>query len=487
MTFTASPTLTIGGAAVPIAAAGGVPPLVALDDLRVPWGRSSVLDTPTSATCEVSLLDTARGYPFASRTDLLGQLVVVGWSGSDGSTGVIFRGRITDSDAAPVTYRDAAGRAARAYRVALAASSVEVDLSQHKLAEGSAVWPAETLEARADRLVGYIAGRSYVGGLRYPDRFGIGTRDPAPAELDSILAAEVDPSGQDVLALLRAFYTTLSPLPMQYDPRTDAISYAPRVRYVFGGRPGDLMGNTWAITPTAKLIPSPDGAGILGASLDGLHLDAGRLGYGGAAAQHLEGRVTRVTVSYTDITTAEQAESSVTTWAGTDSTMGTRVLAVTAGATNATDAAQLAGWYADVCNYEARVLSLRSLEFSTAREPFPDVAHARALLAACETGSPIFLGRSWLTDLGIRPLFTVLGGTIGYTAGQWTVAFVPAPVIVDPYPKGWGPLTVAAVDPAGTLTLGGLHDSLTVGDVGWLDVGAGQNATTQTPYPGNPI
>jgi hypothetical protein len=486
VTVTASPTLTVGGAAVATSTAGAAS-LVAIDAVRVSWGRGRPLEATTPATCDLAVLDTSPGYTFARRTDLIGQLVEVGWVLDGvtgvGTSGVTFRGRVTDTAAHPVTYTDAQGRAHRGYRVTLAASSIELDLAQTVLADPSAVWPAESFLLRSARLAGYIAGRQYTGGLVLPAAADLGIRTPPVTDPSTYQAAPVDPSGKDVLALLRSFFTSLSPLAMQYDPNADALTYCPRHRYPFA--PPNAGTAPWAITPSVRLVTSA--RGLVAASLAGLHLDGDRLTGGGAAAQALDGRLTAVKVKFSDGTAANaDAEVTVVTNEGAAGGSGSRVLSVESHRNFLADAQTLAAWYADVANYEARWLAIGPVEYSTAREPLADPAHAAALLSGHDTGAVLYVNGSWLPDLGVRPLYTRLGGVVAYAAGEWTSTFTPGPVIVDPYPRTWGPVTAAVASTSTVDTLATLHPALTVGDIGWVDVGAHFTASTMPAYPGNP-
>ncbi len=481
MTTTAVPTLTVAGTAV-----GGSDPaaaLVAVDQLRLTWGRSSVLETPTPATVQLTVRDNAPRSPFARRADLIGQPVVIGWESLDAGyiyTGVSFRGRITD--AAPRPNRRGG------FDVALAASSLEVDLANIRAPAGTS-WPAETFSSRALRIQQLFPTGSFPGGVELPDAYALGLRDPAQFDPRSLGAAAVDVSGRDALSLLRELFASTSPLPMVYDPAAQRLAYASRRRFAYD--------TTRGLTISARLVSSPaHGGRFVAASLLGLHLDSQLTAYDGDLQHSLDSRLTRVEVQWLDETAAyaEKTTAADTADTAAEPTIGRRTLAVSTIHAQAGGAAQLAGFYVDVVNREARTPRFGPVGFSSAREPFADVAHVGFLLAGHERFDTLCLGRSWLTRLRERPLVGILGGTVVYAGGQWTVELIPAPTIIDPYPYAWGPVTVAAAakpppvttPPTPPVRLADVDRSVTFGDMAFIDMGAGFSAGTVLPYKGNP-
>lgn len=470
MTLTATPTLTVAGA--PVAGSlAGAPPLVAVDELRVSWGRSSVLEAPQPATATLTVLDRAPGAPFARRTDLVGQPLTLGWS-APGGGGSSFAGRITDVTVTPLPGAVAGG----GFRVALAASSLEVDLANYPQPAGT-VWPAESLGARRTRLLALIPA-TVAGSLLLPDRFSLGLQyaTTPDTDLDTLQTGQLDVSGKTVLELLHLLYGSWSPLPAVYDP-AGRFTYAGRRR--FGYSPAGL-------TMSAKLLPDPDRAGrYVAAGLTGLHLDGHLTEYAGSLTQQIDSRITRVEVSWLNGTTTATAVAP-TSNTGSEASLGRRVLSVDSMLGTAAGAQQLANLYADLASVEARTPRLGSLGWSSAREPLHSLAHATLLLSGWEQGAAVFVGRSWLPQLAQSPLVGLIGGSITYRDGGWSVDATPGPTHLDPTPFGWAPLTIRACAKP-TVRLADVDPSVTFGDLGFLDVGAGFDETTMLPYKGNPL
>lgn len=474
MSVTAVPTLTVGGQPIAGTLAGT---LRAIDELRLTWGRAGVLEQPTPASLSLTVRDTTPGATFARRKDLIGQPLVLGWTCSDGSSGVNFRGRITDAAATP---RPGAV-AGRGFDVALAASSVEVDLANYKVAAGSS-FPAETFAARRARLAAMLPAGTFTGGVVLPNRFDVGLQDVTTPEtdLDTYTAApDAAAGGKDLLTLLRELFASTAPFPLIYDPTTDRLRHAGRRRFTY---------NT-GITLSAKLIPSADHGGrYIAASLSGHHLDAAHTGYAGSLQQALENRLTRIELQYLDSTAsyAQRTVAAGTADTGNEPVIGRRVLSVTTIQGLTAKATQLAGLYADLASNEGRSRRLGAVSYSTAREPFRDGSHAALLLAGAEAATALFLRGSWLPQLGSRPLVGVLGATVRYARGQWSIDLQPAPVFVDPAGANWWPVTVAKAAAAG-VKLSDLDPSVTLGDYGSIDVGAGYTEATAPSYVGNPL
>lgn len=446
MSITATPTLKVAGAAV-AGSLASAPPLVAVDELRITWGRGSVLESPQPATATLAVLDRAPGAPFARRADLIGQPIVLGWTGGGGGAPT-FAGQITDVSVTPLP----GALAGAGFRVALAASSFEVDLANVVQPENTR-WPAETFDARRVRVLGLIPAAllSGGGGLGLPDVLGLNLQYYAPpgGALADLQAAPLDVSGRSALDLLHQLYRSWSPLPAVYDP-SGRFTYAGRRRYGYSAGRG--------LTMSGQLVPSPDAGGrYVAASIDaggaGLYLDGGMTEYAGSLTQQLDSRITRVEVAWSDGTTTSTV-SAPTVNTGSEATIGRRVLSVDSMHGTAAGAQQLANLYGDLASTEAR--------------------------------AAVFLGRSWLPQLGCSPLVGILGGTISYRAGEWSVQATPAPTRIDPTPYSWAPLTIAAAAAPG-VRLADLDRSVTFGDFGFLDVGAGRTLLTAVPYKGNPL
>jgi hypothetical protein len=479
VSVTAAPTLTVAGAPVPIAAAGA-PGLVAIDALRINWGRGTVLEQPKAATATLTVLDRAAGLPFASRTDLIGQPIVLGWACSDGTSGTNFRGRVTDVVSTPLP----GAKLGAGWRVALSCSSLEVDLANYVLPDAT-VWPAETFAARRARLAALLPAGAFAGGVVLPDRFALQlqTRTTPDTDLDTYPAAQQDVSGKDLLSLLRDLFAATSPLPMVYDVAGDRLTYAGRRLATFNQPLG--------MTLSAMLRASADHGGrYVAAGLSGVGLDAAGLAYSGGLEQQLDSRITGVAVSYLDQAAAyaQRSATATTTDSGQESVIGRRTWTIDTIHADAGKAAQLAGLYADVASSEARIPRLGQLGFTTKRTPFEDGVAVSILLAGNETGRTLFLRDSWLPQVRQRPIIGILGAVVSYSAGVWNVDLTPAPVMLNPLPLAdrWAPVSIAASAVAG-VRLRDMDPSVTFGDLAYIDIGAGYDTTTVLPYKGNPI
>jgi hypothetical protein len=474
VSITVLPKIAVG--ATQVIGAGVTPTtLVAVDSLRITWGRGSVLEQTTPATAAFTVRDTSPGATFARRTDLIGTEVVLGWEvTSPAASATSFRGRVTDVQVRP--------RPQGGFYVDLAASSLEVDLANYTVAEGT-VWPAETIAARRTRIAGLLPAFSFTGGITLPLRAAIGGM-PAGPELDTYTAAQVDVGGRDLLSLLRELFVSTSAQPVVYAPGINGFLAAPRRQYGVDASRGFVM--------SAMLTPSADRAGrYVAAGLTGLHLDGQKLAYAGNIEQAIDSRLTRIEVAYLDSSVTPAYDPRTVTFDTVDTpnegSLGRRTLSVSSIHATSAGALTLATAYSILVHTESRAPRLGAVGFSTAREPFPDTAHAQALLGGYEQSSTLFLGRTWLTRLGQRPLVGILGSTITYADGEWTVDLTPSPVIINPAsPSTWAPLPVNKLASSTAVHLADLDPSVTVGDLGFLDVGAGFTTSTATGYPGNP-
>lgn len=483
MSITAAPVLEVAGLTL---GTGSGPELTTVGELRIGWGRASVLEPPTPATANVTVRDLSADAGFARRTDLIGQPVLLQWTGG-GLTTTNFRGRITDVSVVP---RRKNGRPAGFY-VHLAASSAEVELGNY-LAPAGTVWPAESFAVRLGRIRA-LAPATLVPAWVFVQFWGdFGSVPGVPNVLpDSMLAGEQDVSGRSVLDLVREVGASLHPTPLIYSPVDGSFGAAMRRRFT----PRYLLGDPGP-TLSAELVTSAEHGGrYVARSLGdvpsggaGLALDAQKTGYAGELAQPLDSRITRVELSYLDSTAGYSPRTVTATTAAADleDAIGRRVLSVSTVHATAANATALARLYADIAGREAAAPRLGALSYSTARTPFPDTSAAVLLLSGHERTGSAFLGRSWLTRLGQRPMFGFLGGTITYRRGEWDIALNPAPVVIDPAPVGWAPLTVAAAASSPAVRLRDIDRSVTFGDAGFLDVGAGFTRTTMPAYPGNP-
>lgn len=451
MTVTATPAVTVAGQTIAAAAPGGLPPLVAVDALSVTWGRASLLEQPTPARAALTVLDTSPGRPFA-RSSLVGQPVVIGWTGSDGSSGVSFRGRITD---APVRRYVSAGQTVSGAVVELTCSSLEVDLANYKVPAASAVWPAETFAARLARILALLPAGLLVGATLHPNWTGYS-------------AGQLDASGADVLALLRKLYDSTARA-LVYDPAANAFTYAPR-HFIAAGAAGGSNFITGRLARQSSGLWAADAAAV---PMGGSWLDATELGYDGEAARNVEQMVTQVDLQW--LNGAASATSSLPVVQGIDEgTLGRRTLSVDTMHATAAGAADCLAEWASLVYSEGSVPRLEPVTYATARAPFRDGTVRANLLAGCEQAPWWFVRGSWLPEAGVSPVVAFSGSTITYRGGQWSIALQPAATWNANNPDAGHGVTAGTVAAAGTVVrLVDCDPSLTVGDLGYVQSGAG--------------
>jgi hypothetical protein len=458
--------------------------LYAVDSLRVTWGRGALTDaSATPATVGLTVLDRSPTTALAARQNLIGRLVRITYtqdpSGLENPVGTLFYGRITSARAAP------AGRDPKVdgWLVTISASSLEVDLGNVK---PRTVWPAESFGARYNRMVAAMPD-GWTTPPRIPDRFDVGLPDPADPSVDTLLAwpcAQLDTSSQDLLSLWTQFYASLSHFPMGFDPATGTLT--------FGSMPRDVYSSQLGGTFTAGLAKTPDSGDtyrVCRAGSLGLGLNAGRMPYDRSSGveQLLEQQLTRLEVQYLDSTNGYQSATygrRVGNWTQ-EATIGRRTWSVGSVHASRDGAVSLAGLYERLIDAELRLPRLDKLTFSSKAEPFQSLNHARFVLQTTQTGAGAYVNDSWLPLLGHRPMLMLLGGTVTYSGGQWTVTAQPSliPRISPPAGMSYAPLRVRDVDPPRTVRVRDIDRCVRFADLRFIDMAAG--ASEGAPYPGN--
>lgn len=119
---------------------------IALDNLSIPWGRSTTVDQPEPSTCSVTLLDRGAGAVRVDSLVSLGSRLAV-WAVLGADRRVVFAGRVTDLE---IDYDDGAGGAV----CDIVAADLMADLANRYV--GSEPWVAETLSARAGRIMAAV-------------------------------------------------------------------------------------------------------------------------------------------------------------------------------------------------------------------------------------------------------------------------------------------------------------------------------------------
>lgn len=444
--------------------------VVFTDAYKITWGRAGVLDKPTPATASVRLLDSSPGATLARRTDLIGTDLELGYYKVTGDTygpSRSFRGKITDV----VVERRAAG----GYYVSLAASSREVEAANY-LAPAGVSWPAETFTARLNRITALLPTSFFssrgpnnvvtAGGVVLPTRADFGLTDasvPDPSlDFGTYNVGPATPGGTDALTLLSQLFASTSPLPMVYDPGGNQMTFAGRRRFGYQQTAGTVL--------TSHLTASTARGGLYVVSAwNGYDLDGHDVDSPGQLEQPIDSRLTRVEATYLN-SAAAYASATVTAAtadAALEATIGRRTLSVASIHADTLHAQQLANMYRDVAAAEARAPRLAPLSYRTAvNGGFTTTAQRDALLNGAETTAAYFLARSFLPDLGVRPIFGIVGGSTSYGGGDYSLTLNPAAVTVD---TPWAPLKVSQ---APALKLSQLHPSFTFGDAAYLDTAA---------------
>jgi hypothetical protein len=457
VTVVAAPTITIDGEPVPISAAGGLPPLAAARDMSVTWGRAGVLDRPSPSRARLTLLDTGRGRPFASRDDLVGLVLALGWRIEPGpgapvaETGTLFRGRITD--VAVQRHTPANGPAGAL--VTLDASSLEVDVANYVFPRGgTSVWAAETF---ANRLTVIVAA--------LPDSL----LDPAQKATlhpawTTWTAGALDASGADALTLLRRLYDSTGRV-AQYQPLQSVFTYEQRPYVAEGVAGGDVrFMSSLQLQENGKYAA----AMVLEDFPSSYVLDAAHLTGDVTADRSQRAAVTRVAVNWINGTATATTERAIP--GADEDRWGRRALTIdTMHGTSAGAAACADEWVSRI-SAEGSLPTFDAPTYSTARNPFPDRATARLLLTGAQPAEYVFLRRQWLAEVGVTAVRKLIGATVGYARGQWTIRPTLAGAVNGNRPAGLVGRYAAA---DATVRLRDLDDTVTVADTRYVHMGAG--------------
>jgi hypothetical protein len=127
------------------ATGGDVRAPIALDQLRISWGRSTTVDQPEPAACTVQILDRGAGSKRVDQSIRLGSALTV-WAVLGASRVIVFVGRVTDLE---LSYEDDQGGGGAVCQVI--ATDLMGDLANRFV--GSEPWPMETIAARAARIM----------------------------------------------------------------------------------------------------------------------------------------------------------------------------------------------------------------------------------------------------------------------------------------------------------------------------------------------
>lgn len=481
------PVVAIGGAVVASGPDSSLTQPLVVDGLRVSWGRSEIMDQPDPATATLTCLDPSSTWPLT--TDLRGRLVVLSWQAtrpSDNSTQTtaFFVGRITKAKLTRKTITRPDGSKAHGLLIALTAASILNDLANIVPAEA---WPDETMDARRGRIATYAAnvctaGVTIRGYWKAPHVAPIAAADQVSI-LDHLLSL-YESSGPDRMTFLPWNRQAIQ-LERRDHPGYRTLG-ALHWNVAGEGTARDGKGAyAWSVAQVAY-----DG-GLPGANhyLDGVTIEYPE---DSALSKEVTGMVTRVDVSHPD-GGAGNASRVETTLCSTidpainETAMGVRAArlesnvnwnayAVTASSDLAYMAAREAsGWRPDPITIRTKAANVNGFDYWL---------QAALVLAGAEVTSWVFLQRSWFAQLGIRPCFGLIGGTITYKSGEWRSECELAPVNTLPMPQhaiSWSEID----DGSSTYQLEwwdednprGLHESLTYEDIGFVGMGLGVTAT----------
>lgn len=467
------------------------------------WGRRSLFDQPDVATGQVAIFDPSGtwGTGIEARgaaLDLIGEPLDLGWRDA-GVDHINFRGRITAVTIAPF---DHAG-----YRGALITLTVTSRLAELGYVKNAA-FPTEAAVTRLGRI--QTAAAALAGGA-VASVSGPAAGPPQTAPSGNSMRARVA-GDVDLLTALQDAYKNFAAstilISMTYDPATRAVRGLRRRK--FGTLPAS-QGTTRRGLAGLRTSTERVGAYIaphvfaadkaVPASPVPLYLDGGATTApaGGWLARSPEGRVTQVDTTWWAVPagggTSVQSTYSYTV-PRTRTGLSAQVARVDteiedSGTAGSTAAQNLGKEVADLALYEGGGWILEPPTLDTAVSGgFENLDQVTALLAGTESEALMFLQSTRLPEMGVRPLFSIIGGTITCAAGHWTVAIQLAPVMTTDKQHA---VTWAEIDDGttgntikhyldGADHADGLHSSVTVEDLAYCATGLG--VTTPGPDTG---
>jgi hypothetical protein len=468
--FAPVPVVTLAGVDLASSPLDGSPDQVVLEGLSVSWGRDEVLEQPTPATGTVTVFDASRRWHLDRR--LAGMPVAIRYEGAgpDGVvvSGVFFRGRVGHGiTVAPIELGGVEGAL-----VTLPLQSILVDAGN---VTPTAAWPEETLGARATRLAGALVG-VLPGGVTVRDYWKTPNVAPVAADrqvtLLEHLEALYDSSGADRYSYFPNDQKTVN-LPRRELPA--ARGMARLVRHAAADTSSSRAGQGAFVRSIAWTFQSgPPGVAA--------YLDAGVLEYDDAlVAPPL---VTRVKLTHPTGSVAGYPNRVVELAVpGTfEALSGVRSAALDSIVTNDSYATQSAEDARDILAEEGSRWRLEPVTWRTRNtDGFDTVEQGQTLLAGGELNALMFLQRSELPKLGVRPLVGVMGGTIGYESGGWVLELVLAPVSTT---EAQHAITWEEIDDGTTANQvqwwdgphpNGMHSSLSLDDLRFVAQGVGGN------------
>jgi hypothetical protein len=493
-----TPVVQIGGSTVASAPDSSLTQPLVVDGLSVPWGRSAVMDQPDPATASLTCFDPSSTWPLT--TDLRGRLIVISWQITNPAgqlvTVPIFVGRITRAQLRRKTVRRDDGSKVHGLLIALSAGSILNDLANRIPAE---TWPDESMGARRARIAGFTTNVC-TGGVIMRDYWA--NANVGPVTIDQQVS---------ILDHLLSLYRSSGPDRLTFIPWSQTVNFVQRRDSPVTRSLGQLFWNV-AGEGTAR-----DGKGAYaqtrsfagrdnGMAEVSLYLDGASIEYADDATltRDITTMITRVEVSHPDqaagnATRVETQLVSTVDPAVDETVMGVRTARLDSivnynnyAQTAASDLAfmaarEAAGWQPDPITIRTK---------SDTVHGFDSFTQLQYVLLGGEVQSSFFIQRSWFAQLGIRPVFGVIGGVISYRSGEWRAQCNLAPVNTLPTAQhaiAWDEID----DGSATYQLEwhddehprGLHESLTYEDIGFVGLGLGvtgspaTNATWDEVYP----
>lgn len=469
---------------------------VLIEDVSVRWGTADPLTQPDPSTASLVLLD--RSLTWAARANLMRAPVLIEWLpdapliAAGVPTGrVYFRGRVTSvAISAPEVFRAPDGSRYRAARVKLGLTSVEVDLANRFVTDGSS-WPQETVGARAARIAA-LAGTT------------VTVRDYWKTPVAAAVPA-ADLAGKSARELLLQLYNSSGGDRMIWSPHTQTYEWMGRRQNSFRGmamlrgsgrgRAGEGIFATCARFSSRATTDTSD-------LQNGTYLDGQFLTGGDELAKTAGQRITRSQVTYTNVGTNATGTAVTVDPLADESVLGRNAITLTSlhteGAGSTGYAAVNSSDLLAMATQEGAAWRPPPLVFDTALDGgFGAVEQVQLSLRGHATLWRLFVNRSWFSQLAVRPVFSPIGGTTTYRGGRWIIEYQLAgwastgggfssPDPVKQHPIAWDDVDP---DPERSMmwtdgpALTGFHESLTYEDMRFVSQGY-STATTEAPDAG---
>lgn len=457
--------LSIGGLQPPATWDGS--PVLALDSVKIDWGRESVYDDTDPGTMRLDVLDRD-GQWFTAQTRI-GEAVTVTRTGGAGDF-VLFRGQVTDLTAErrqvinPQNDREESVWIAHLTvqdKLGIAGSTVPAGPMGANSYEGSGGWGESGPTGRMNQLQDQGALSMFTGGHTFPPV------DPVlPSNVNTVLHGIKAKDAPSLLELMLTAVRCRAGSGLEYDPNSDSVGRSVLVvgggvRLVRSGNVVSLVGVGATRVVPAVAIGTPDGYDLSQSVTDAIDTVTVTGFYYGKDTLNSDGSI-------------EYGETSTTGNVGATSsrnlTVDSQLMSYdpslfTAGSRDAYNrgkpwlvsalvalAQRLNGW-----------MQYPTLEVDQRRRPLPD-AIADAVLRT--TASPVsfyFAGSVFLDLQNVPSEVQMIGGTLAWEDGGWT----QRPNLIPSAPAAAGNLTNSQLFAASTATWAMFNQ-----DVTWADFGS---------------